>query len=883
MKKSSYNNRFQSLVNYILCLTIAGSLHAQVNSDQGVVETYTKADRVRSGIAIGGLGTGSMELRKDGQFYNWSIMNNWPLGTGEPLVIKSYPRNYSEQSILFFLVRYQVEGEPPKIKLLQLNNSLSEGALEGIDYYYPWMSAVDRIQYSACFPFTRMTFSDPEMPFDIHMQAFSPFIPHDAKNSSLPGAYFNFTVEATGEKDVRIFLVASLRNLVGYDVIDKHFVSHAHEGAGYKGFSMTCGGMDPDHSSMGEMGIFSLSDQSSYYLGWEHKHPYYEKLLVSDRFGNVDDTQGRNMEVDGQLLGRAQYGNNDQRCFSSVGVDQILSPGASFEHAFVFSWYFPNSYGGIIVEPDVGTSDYKTGVEQTRKLGHYYNNFFASNEEVGLYLMEHQNELTERSFSFKEDFYNSSLPRYVLDQVNSQFNTFITSSIFTQRGTFAIREGMTPHKPWGPYGTIDVSLYGSSSIIALFPDLQKSMMHAHRRIQGPNGEIHHGLQADVDLEHNGTFGVFDRIDLVPNYIQLVLRDFFWTGDRDYLESMWPSITRGMDYILADRDEDHDMMPDMDGIMCSYDNFPMYGLASYIQSQWMASMASVKKAAKVMEDQETYKLADEILKKGTILMNEKLWNGDYFMLSNDYMGDRGADDAILTDQLVGQWIAHQSNLGYLVDEEKVKSALASVMDHSFQDGFGLRNCTWPAHPELYPIHETNLWVDQANTCWTGVELAFGSLLIYEGMVDQGEKVIKTVDERYRKAGLYWDHQEFGGHYYRPMSAWSILHAYLGLGISDGTYSFNPKITQPTYSLFFAHGNGNAHFIKSADGFSIKVRSGIMKVGSLQLKDEDFSSKRPLVLVNGKEVEARVKSKNGFVSITLPGTMDLSTGDVLSIKF
>ena len=326
-----------------------------------------------------------------------------------------------------------------------------------------------------------------------------------------------------------------------------------------------------------------------------------------------------------------------------------------------------------------------------------------------------------------------------------------------------------------------------------------------------------------------------------------------------------------------------MMPDMDGIMCSYDNFPMYGLASYIQSQWMASMASVKKAAKVMEDQETYKLADEILKKGTILMNEKLWNGDYFMLSNDYMGDRGADDAILTDQLVGQWIAHQSNLGYLVDEEKVKSALASVMDHSFQDGFGLRNCTWPAHPELYPIHETNLWVDQANTCWTGVELAFGSLLIYEGMVDQGEKVIKTVDERYRKAGLYWDHQEFGGHYYRPMSAWSILHAYLGLGISDGTYSFNPKITQPTYSLFFAHGNGNAHFIKSADGFSIKVRSGIMKVGSLQLKDEDFSSKRPLVLVNGKEVEARVQSKNGCVSITLPGTMDLSTGDVLSIMF
>ena len=858
-------------------------LNAQQYSERGISEIFTRSDRVRSGIAMGGLGTGSVELRKDGQFYNWTIMNNWPLGIGQPIEVKSYPRNFSDQSFLFFLVRYQVEGEQPRMKLLQLNNSLSEGGMQSIDYYYPWMSAVDRIQYSACFPVTRMTFTDPEMPFKIHMEAFSPFIPTETKNSSLPGAFFNFTFESTGNSPVKVFLVATLRNLVGYDVTDKHFISQGHKGEGYKGFTMTCGGMDPDHSSTGEMGIFSLSNQSSYYLGWEHKHPYYEKLLVSERFEDINDTEGRNQEVDGQLVGRVGGGTNDQRCFSSIGVDHELDPGEAFSHSFVLSWYFPNSYGGITGTPEVGNRNFALGVEQTRKLGHHYNNFFKSGKEVGLYMANNRKDLSKKTLQFQEDFYNSSLKPFVLDQVNSQFNTFITSSIFSQKGTFAIREGMTPDKPWGPFGTIDVSLYGSSSIIALFPELQKSMMHAHRRIQTREGEIHHGLQADIDIEHNGTWGVFERIDLVPNYIQLVLRDFFWTGDREYLEQMWPSVTRGIDYILTRRDEDGDRMPDMDGIMCSYDNFPMYGLASYIQSQWLAAMASVSRASEIIGDRETKKLADAILEKGTRLMDEKLWNGQYYMLSNDYRGVRGEDDGVLTDQLVGQWVAHQSGLGYLVKPERVKSALSSIMEHSFIEDFGLRNCSWPATPDLFPIHESDLWVDQANTCWTGVELAFASLLLYEGMVEEGEKVIRKVDERYRKAGLYWDHQEFGGHYYRPMSAWSILHAYLGLGINDGTYSFSPKMDQPEYTLFFAHGNGTAHYVKKETGISIQVRSGVIGISALKIEDPGFTASRPTVELNGTPLKAKVKLKDGILSVSLSKRREIAPGDSLEIKF
>jgi len=865
-----------------LMLLIFQSLSGQT-LQRGIQAEHRNSNRVRSGIAMGGIGAGCFEIRKDGQFYNWNIMNNWPLGTGQPFEIKAYPRNGSEQSVLFFLVRYQVEGERPRIKLLQLNNGMVEGGMESIDYYYPWMSGIDRIAYSASFPFSKLQFSDPDMPLLITLNAFSPFIPHDRVNSSIPGVYFNFKVEATGDRPVKVFLVSSLRNLVGYDVTEKYFTSQAHEMEDVKGFSMSCGDLHPEHTSYGQMSMFSLSAESSYYLGWEHKHPYYEKLLVDECFEDVDDTESRNQQVGGQLRGRMQLNNKDQRCFSSIGVDRQLLPGEHFDHSFVFSWYFPNLYGGISERPEEFEGDWTLGIKPTRRLGHFYENQFSSALEVGRYLVDHKASLEERSRRFQDDFYDSSLKPFVLNQVNSQLNTFITSSIYTKKGSFAIREGMSPHKPWGPYGTIDVSLYGSSSIVALFPELQKSLMHAHRRIQSDAGEIHHGLQADVDLELNGTWGVFHRIDLVPNYIQIVLRDFFWTGDREYLEAMWPSVKKGIHYILNERDQDGDRMPDMHGIMCSYDNFPMYGLASYIQSQWLAAMASVSRAAGILGDRETGKLAEDILKEGRQLMEEKLWNGSYYMLSNDYQGERGEDPGVLTDQLIGQWLAHQSGLGHLLEEARIQSALQEVMAYSYLEGFGLRNCTWPATPELYPIEETNLWVDQANTCWTGVELGFAALLLHEGMVKEAEAVIHNVDERYRKAGLYWDHQEFGGHYYRPMSAWGILHGYLGLGIQDGSYFFHPNLEGDEYKLFFATGRGTAHYVRQAEGIYIEVCSGTALIRELQIEDRGMEGKRVRVSLNGAPLKAKGGWKDGKLSLSLPELRVLQDGDRLELNF
>ncbi|MEE9437631.1 MAG: GH116 family glycosyl hydrolase [Saprospiraceae bacterium] len=865
------------------------------NNSFGQTETYKASSAVRSGIALGGIGTGSIELRKDGNFYNWSIFNNYPHGGGPILDAPILPNKSIDDSFLFFLVRYQVENETPQLKLLQINNSVHEGGMTGISYYYPWMDAIESIEYSAKFPFVNMKFTDSEMPFDITLEAFSPFVPHDVKNSSLPGVYFNFEVVSKTDKKVDVMILGTLRNLIGYDDVDHSFDSKLIENGKYKFFSHAIKGMDTSKSSYGHMGLGVIGgDEISYYLGWEHKHPYYEKLLVESKLANIDDTENRNIKNDAdKIIGRLSILDNDQRCFSSIAASHQLTKGKRFKQTFFMSWDFPNNYGAVKEDnkstspKDTWENDYGISTKPTKNIGHYYQNSFSNIDDLSAYMVNSKNELNRKSHQFLDNYYQSDLEEYVLNQVNSHLNTFITSSVLTKNGEFLIREGLSASQQWGPMNTADVSLYGSQMTIALFPSLQKSLVKAHSKLQTKKGEINHGIALDPDYNLNGTWGVYDRVDLVPNYIQMALRDYFWTNDKAFLHDIWPSVKLGIEYMLNERDKDGDQMPDMDGIMCSYDNFPMYGLASYIQSQWIVATMMASQAAKDMGEVDLEKKYNSIAKEGIKLMEDKLWNGNYYRLSNDYKGEKGVDEGCLTDQLIGQWIAHTSGMGQLFDKKKVETALNSIMEMSFSDNKFLRNCSWPEYPNLYPIETTNLWCDQANTPWTGVELGFASFLIYEGMVEQGLQVIEAIDKRHRKNGLYWDHQEFGGHYYRPMSSWSIINAFLGLSINRGVYTFAPQLNEKNFKLFFSGPNGTAFYSQKDKSISIESLTGSQEINKLiitsNLIDKEKTNVKVKIKLGGKKIETKkIILEDGQMIINFDNKIIIQEGKKLELE-
>lgn len=757
--------------------------------------TMYRHSKPRSGAALGGIGAGWFEIRQDGQTYDWNIFNNKPLGVGAHFTMPTV-------SMLFFLVRYQVEGFNPKIKLLQIEESHKSAAIEGHEMYYifPWLSGVDKIEYSSTFPFSRLRFIDKEMPFIVDLEAWSPFIPHNEKDSSLPAALFDFTITSMTNKKVDVSIFATLRNAVGYDDKKRTYKSSAILKDDYAALEMSCE-MDKSGYNFGHMGLFSMSPGSSYYLGWEHHHPYYEILLRNKDLPNIDDTDGRN-QTD-EKTGRKKA---LERCFSTIGWSTKLNGKKNkINHKLGVTWNFPNLYA-----EDVRTGKKKKGPYlKDQNEGHYYSNFFSSSYEVSQYVADNYERLSTETEAFHDAFFDSSLEEYALDQINSHLNTFITSSWFSREGYFGILEGLSPEQSWAGLATTDVSMYGGVMIASLFPRLDRNTSLLHAQLQRKDGivthSIHKNFKTAAEREVTGV-----RLDMPSQFVYMALRAFLWSGDMEYLKKVWPHCKKAISYVLSERDKNKDLLPYMEGIMCSYDNFPMHGVASYVAGQWLAAVHCAYSVAEILGDAEALSEYEQVFEKGKAVFEDKVWNGAYYRLyNNEPQKENDKDEGCLTDQMIGQWALHLVNGPRFLRKDRIDKALKSILSLNFYPEYGLRNCQWPGDEFLHDVKD-DTWVDQANTVWSGVELEFASFLLYEGFEKEAYEIIKNVDDRYKKWGLYYDHKEFGGHYYRPMSAWGIINAALGLGIKNHNYSFSPKIQGRKIKLFFTFSGGYAHY-------------------------------------------------------------------------
>ncbi len=837
-----------------------------------ITETLKREHKVRTGVTHGGIGTGGAELGKDGVWRNWHIFNNQPFGSGPFL-------DWPENSMLFFVVRYEVEGENPRMKVLQIDEGHEVAGIPNHVYTVPWITGVDRIDYEATYPFSRLRFTDKDMPFVIDMEVFSPFIPHNVKDSALPGIFFDFTVTARTTKKVKVMLLATLRNGIAYDVDRKRFTSAVIERDDARLFEVGCDLVDPLHASYGTQAMASLASDSTFYLGWEHRHPYYEILIRNERLPDIDDTDGRNYRNDETTGEKLACG----RANNTIGVARTLRGRRSFSHTFVMTWHCANLYS------DATRKSKAQGTAADRRLeGHYYGTFFDSASAVAAYLIENRERLKNETAGFHRRFFDSTLPPFVLDQISSHLNTFTTSSWLTGAMDFGIQEGMNPDQNFGPLATIDVALYGSVTAAALFPELDKSMMRAHRRLQQPSGEVCHGIGRNFAV-HDVQEGVHGRLDLPSQYVILALRGYFWTGDRAYLEQMWPSAVKAIEYVLRERDMNGDLLPDMEGAMCTYDNFPMYGAASYVSSLWLAALSYAVAAAAELGDSENEARYTEILLKGAAAFEDKLWNGSYFRLYNDKGGPRGdTDEGCLTDQIIGRWAMHFVGTDELLDTVHVRKALRTVLERCYQRDYGLLNCRWPGDTFLHPVDE-NCWSDQANTCWTGVELAFASFLLYEGFARDAFQVIRNVDNRYRKAGMYFDHQEFGGHYYRGMSAWAIVNAAAGLSIRDGHYTFASRLRDPRLKLFFAFGSGTGHFVressKRTERMTVDVATGAMQCRALTVRTHLKSVSSADIRVAGRPLAAKrfsTAQKGDLFTVTFHEPLDIAAGRAVAVR-
>ena len=336
---------------------------------------------------------------------------------------------------------------------------------------------------------------------------------------------------------------------------------------------------------------------------------------------------------------------------------------------------------------------------------------------------------------------------------------------------------------------------------------------------------------------------------------------------------------------------------------TYDN-SIHGVNTFIGTYYLAALRAGEEMGARMGDADAANRFHEIFQKGRQRLMDLCWNGEYFEQHlPDYMKRQGEyGPGCLSDQLLGQWWAHQLGLGYLLPEANVKQALKSVFKYNWLPDFsnfhhnwrkfaggkdrGLLICSWPRGGR--PA-STIPYVDEV---WTGVEYQVAAHLIYEGMLEEGLSIVKGARDRYN--GLPrdpmprnpWNEIECGGHYARAMSSWSVLMALSGVQYDgpQGLLRFTPRWNADNFKSLFTAAEAWGSVKQTRSGqhtrVEIAVVEGGLRVASLVLHEQ---AGKAAVSVNRRPAgRAQIASSDpSGTQISLTPAASLKAGDTLTV--
>ena len=770
----------------------------------------------KSGIALGGIGTGSVELFPDGDFHAWQIANaqRWASRCWEG------PADDGEGSTgaLSFWVRAEREGSLPVVRKLGMKTAWQDFTYR----MFPWNKPVERIVFDGRFPVCDLAYQDGALPVDVRLRAVAPFVPHRTDLSATPGFYLDFTLFNPYKTPVTVSLLSSLEpSFCNRDGCENEVCTDG----GRTGIFLNALPSHPweEKSREADRGSLCLSascedgeisyitaDNFRFLREYVAEAPYgvsQESFLFGFReTGELPDTTvGKRPEpipeklgeltdeaVDRRIRELAAYpiaqsllrrvraikpdfpSNREEKevfldaCrsalermgdrFGSCALcgKTTLKPGERKKIRFILSWFFPNHYSA-------------TGT----RLGHWYENRFSDARAVNRFLAEERERIAGSAARFADLLTRTSLPEVYADSWSGHLSTIVKDSWYLKDGKFGLWEGLG----FCGFHTTDITWHASFGLLALFPDLQLGQMEMGAAHQREDGRVHHFFTPDLDHTDNG----FDRVDMNHQFVAMVCRDYLCTGDRGYLERLWVPVQKAMDSMLA-LDTDGDGLPDRGTKRNTYDAWNFSGTPAYISVLWISALKAAALLASVLGDEERRRAWVELRVRSLASLEKRLWNGRYYNLwKRDGKGEEGSegsayDASLMTAQLDGEWFLRVSGIGGNLRDERVRSVLSAVMEKNYTRDGGLVNAT-PAEPVSLMTYKNC----QAEANWTGIGYAVAALALTVGDRETADKLVGTIHENQKRFGALWDHWECGFRYTRPLSSWTTMNAASGLSV------------------------------------------------------------------------------------------------------
>jgi uncharacterized protein (DUF608 family) len=633
-----------------------------------------------SGVPLGGLGAGKFEVFEDGSFGEATFQHN--------------PKDPLEMKASFLAVRIEKERDVVVRALRTL-------PVLGFEPASP-------LEFEGLFPRARLAFRD--LPVEVEVEAFSPLIPGDPETSAYPGAIFVLRTANPGAAPARVSVMCAMENLLG------------------------CGGpLDR-----------SLRDRTGNFVDVIARGPHRGLRFVSDRsFGDARRNQvgeyallaeppadgstslsaydaasgGTALRADfaaeGALDGSLALRGIEGRIHpgGALAVAFEIPPGGRRECAFAFAWSIPH-----FVAAD--------GRDRPPR----YTKRFASAGDAASWALRSRQDLLARTRWWQDLVFDSSLPGWLCRKLLNDASVLFANTIWTAEGEFATLESLGG--PEGTLGAMDRRLASHGLLAAFFPELDRSELARFAAAQRADGSVPRSLAAL--LRSTDLSAARPAPEDAAAFVLQVAKTYRWTGERDFLESMAPSVRAALAW-LEGCDADGDGLPEgteKDGRESAN--------ASIL---YLAAARAGADLARTLGDAALRRDLEDRVETARRAIVGGFWNGDYFRDAFDPRTGAGSNACGLS-QLAGEWFATLLGTGTLLPPDLVDRALDSVLR--------LNGRISPYLPPLL-VEPDGRWASSTRARVSEAQAYLAALAIARGRVDEGLEVLEVVDRTLRERG------------------------------------------------------------------------------------------------------------------------------------
>jgi uncharacterized protein (DUF608 family) len=801
---------------------------------------------------LGGVAAGSLSLGGRGQLRDWEMFNR---------PNKGWTPNYAFPSIWA-----QAGSAKPVARVLE---SRIQPPYEGQDGLgsnnVPGLVRLNSARFTGEFPLARIDFEDHTLPVKVSLEAFSPFIPHDADDSGLPVAVLRYRVSNPNAVEARASIAFSIEN----PVEEKGRVTEFRSGSGLSGLLMTNPSLAADHPMRGEFAVTLLNagdGKLTHWRGWPKSRWWNAPMLFWDDFS------------DDGLLGAEPDPRGD---VGSICLQRAIAPHQSADYTFLLSWHFPNR------TPDWCGWDAPKGEEKTI-IGNHYSVRFPGAWQAAEYAAANLERLEASTRLFAAAIRETTVPPEVKEAATANLSTLVSTTCFrTADGEFHGFEGVDDHRGCCFGNCTHVWNYETSTA-HLFPTFARSL----RKSSFGHSMDDAGAMRFRQLlpERDARWG-YAAADGQMGQIMHAYLDWKLSGDEEWLRALWPRLKKAIEFAWVPGGWDANRDGVLEGVQHNTYDVEFYGPNPLCGVFYLGALRVAEQMARAVGDDASATEYRRLFDSGSRWIDANLFNGEFYIqrvrgfhaseIAPDLRSDMGSTDTehpeyqvgegCLVDQLLGQYLADVAGLGSLLDEKHIRTTLRSIYTYNFKKSFENHDCvqrTFVLNDEAAMVvcdygkaQRPRIPFPYYAEVFTGLEYATAALMLYRGLIPEGTECVRSIRARYDgEKRNPWDEAECGHHYARAMAAWSPLLAMTGFLYHgpNAAVTAVPRTNVSSFHAFWSSGTGWGTFTTSPSRFTLKVLHGTLPCRSCEIA---LAPGKTAVSLNGENVAHTSKREGG----------------------